>query len=399
LPGRAPAPEPRPRDQPDRGCSGGPRSARRGAAGEPATPGSARGRREAAERSASTSPPEAGAAAAEAGTGEAAAAASSSDNVKVLPARSRNDRFVGEGGGPARRPPPPPPPPPPPAPAGPPPPRPPRPPAPRPPPLQRLLQQMTRVSSERAAASVCFRACAPCQHPLNLQSRTSAAGRRDGLVQPVTAWGRARPGRDPHQARHAGRGGRRCARWPPCGVSNGLHRCPACGLDQRAKPCTRLAATLSSLERRVSLTARGRGCFQCGRRCLARTVEQTQACLNRAYFKAPAVVALQWHAAHMHGARVQAKQGPSDQRAALRRRGRAGAGPACLEQRSGQALEADGAGHEPRRRDTLQFDAVLGADAAQDDVFQRAPWQRPVPEGARGGTWAAGRRALVARVC
>jgi len=365
LPGRAPAPEPRPRDQPDRGCSGGPRSARRGAAGEPATPGSARGRREAAERSASTSPPEAGAAAAEAGTGEAAAAASSSDNVKVLPARSRNDRFVGEGGGA----------------------------------LQRLLQQMTRVSSERAAASVCFRACAPCQHPLNLQSRTSAAGRRDGLVQPVTAWGRARPGRDPHQARHAGRGGRRCARWPPCGVSNGLHRCPACGLDQRAKPCTRLAATLSSLERRVSLTARGRGCFQCGRRCLARTVEQTQACLNRAYFKAPAVVALQWHAAHMHGARVQAKQGPSDQRAALRRRGRAGAGPACLEQRSGQALEADGAGHEPRRRDTLQFDAVLGADAAQDDVFQRAPWQRPVPEGARGGTWAAGRRALVARVC
>ena len=43
-----------------------------------------------------------------------------------------------------------------------------------------------------------------------------------------------------------------------------------------------------------------------------------------------------------------------------------------MQQLSGRALEAEGPGHEPRRRDELQFDAVLGADAAQDDVFQRA---------------------------
>ena len=54
--------------------------------------------------------------------------------------------------------------------------------------------------------------------------------------------------------------------------------------------------------------------------------------------------------------------------------GRGCAGPACVRQLSGRALEADGPGHEPRRRDELRFDAVLGADAAQDDVFQRA-WQ------------------------
>lgn len=45
-----------------------------------------------------------------------------------------------------------------------------------------------------------------------------------------------------------------------------------------------------------------------------------------------------------------------------------------MQQLSGCALEAEGPGHEPRRRDELQFDAVLGADAAQEDVFQRA-WQ------------------------
>lgn len=49
-------------------------------------------------------------------------------------------------------------------------------------------------------------------------------------------------------------------------------------------------------------------------------------------------------------------------------------GPACVQQLSGRALEAEGPGHEPRRRDELQFDAVLGADASQDDVFQRT-WQ------------------------
>ncbi|KAK9840656.1 hypothetical protein WJX81_007629 [Elliptochloris bilobata] len=46
------------------------------------------------------------------------------------------------------------------------------------------------------------------------------------------------------------------------------------------------------------------------------------------------------------------------------------AGSACVQQRSGQVLEADGPGHERRRRDELHYDAVLGADAAQDDVFQ-----------------------------
>ena len=45
-----------------------------------------------------------------------------------------------------------------------------------------------------------------------------------------------------------------------------------------------------------------------------------------------------------------------------------------MQQLSGRALEAEGPGHEPRRRDELHFDAVLGADAAQEDVFQRA-WQ------------------------
>ena len=43
-----------------------------------------------------------------------------------------------------------------------------------------------------------------------------------------------------------------------------------------------------------------------------------------------------------------------------------------MQQLSGRVLEAEGPGHEPRRRDELQFDAVLGAEAGQDDVFQRA---------------------------
>lgn len=43
-----------------------------------------------------------------------------------------------------------------------------------------------------------------------------------------------------------------------------------------------------------------------------------------------------------------------------------------MQQLSGRALEAEGPGHEPRRRDELQFDAVLGAEAGQDDMFQRA---------------------------
>lgn len=67
------------------------------------------------------------------------------------------------------------------------------------------------------------------------------------------------------------------------------------------------------------------------------------------------------------------------------------AGPPCIQQLSGQALEADGAGHEPRRRDTLQFDAVLGADAAQEDVFQRAalwPSCAPLPETTLNEGWA-----------